>query len=74
MVEKVKADFKKHWVSWVGFIGLVAIFCHFFFHNPNQLLMAILFWVLVVWGMSIEAAYDKQYNYRTSEEMNKPYE
>ena len=74
MISKVKTDLKKHWVSWIGFIGLVTIFFGCLFWNPGQLLMIILFWVLIVWGMSIEAGYEKQYGHRTDKEMNKPYE
>lgn len=73
MIEKIKADFSKHWVSWIGFIGLVAGFFVYLLWNPGQLLMITLFWVLIVWGMSIEAGIDKQGKYRTDKEMNGHY-
>lgn len=73
MLERAKADLTKHWVSWTGFIGLVTIFFSFLLWNPQQLLMVTFFWVLIVWGMSIEAGIEKQYGYMTNEEMNEPY-
>jgi len=60
MLEKVKADLKKNWVSWLGLAGLIVIFGVYLLRNPQQLLMVIFFWVLVIWGMAIEAGYEKQ--------------
>lgn len=73
MLEKAKADLVKHWVSWIGFIGLVIIFFVYLFHNPQQLLTVTLFWVLIVWGMAIESGAEKQYGYILDEERNEPY-
>ena len=72
MLTKIKADIKKHWVSWVGFIGLVAIL-PMLKHHPEQALLIILFWLLICFGFSIAVALDRKGLYRTDEEINKPY-
>jgi len=74
MVGRIKADLRKHWVSWTGFAGLMILFLVYLFWNPGQIFMVILFWVLTVWGMAIESGIEKQYGYRTDKERNKPYE
>jgi len=73
MLQKIKADFKKHWISWAGFVGLGIIGGSMFVVSPHQVIMAVLMWALVVWGMSLGAAVDKYEGHRSSEEINGPY-
>ena len=73
MLQKIKADLTKYWVSWVGFAGLLILFFVYLFHNPEQIFMVILCWVLMIWGMSMEGGVKKQYGYMPDEVMNEPY-
>lgn len=73
MLKRIKADFRKQWISWTGFIGLIILGPATLITNPGQVIMVILGWILIVWGISIGAAVDKAQGYPTEEEMNKPY-
>lgn len=62
MLAKVKADLRKHWVSWMGIIGLVTICPLALILDPAQAIMIILGWVLVIFGMFLETtSFGKNY-------------
>ena len=62
MLAKVKKDFAKHWISWTGIIGLVAISWFSMTYMPAQTTMAIIGWVLVCLGMYLETtSFGKNY-------------
>ena len=55
MLAKVKADLRKHWVSWTGIIGLVIICPLILIYRPEQAVMVIMVWVLICFGMYLGA-------------------
>jgi len=73
-IDKVKADFTKHWLSWIGFIGLVLIFFTGYFHRPSFLVAVILSWVLTIGWLSIEIEYEKKHGYHSDEELREIYD
>lgn len=54
MFSKVKADLRKHWVSWIGIIGLAIVCPLALIFGPAQAVMIILGWMLIMFGMFLE--------------------
>lgn len=74
MLEKIEADFRKHWASWIGFGVLVVIGVPLFTSPTPQLVMVLIYWVLCCMGLFWEVTSEKQFGYISDEERNKPYD